>query len=349
VRVVPVLTLAVEPALAVVATNAAGQRRDTAALRLSVRVAAPGASAVEGMLRPSLPTGWRAEPAATPLRLAAGEQRVLEVRVQPPARAAAGDYQVGAAFESAGGARYDRGFALVDYPHVAPRALYRPATAKAAAFDVTVPAGLRIGYVGGAGDDVPDALARLGLAAEPLDAAALASADLSRYDVIVTGIRAYEVRPDLVQHNARLLDYVRRGGTLIVQYNKYEYTAPGIAPYPLSIARPHDRVTDETAAVRVLDPAHAVFNRPNRITAADFDGWIQERGLYFPREWDARYTPLLEMADPGEPPLQGALLVAKYGEGTYVYTGLAFFRQLPAGVPGAYRLFANLLALGAGR
>jgi hypothetical protein len=133
---------------------------------------------------------------------------------------------------------------------------------------------------------------------------------------------------------------------MIVQYNQYTFSQGGFAPYPLQIARPHDRVTDETAPVRILDASHPVVSYPNRIGPADFEGWVQERGLYFPRTWDERYTPVLEMSDPGESPLRGAILVAKYGKGTYVYTGLAFFRQLPEGVPGAYRLFANLLALG---
>src|SRR5690606_32705178 len=144
----------------------------------------------------------------------------------------------------------------------------------------------------------------------------------------------YEHRPELAANNRALLEYVERGGTLIVQYNQYRYSRGGFAPFPLEIARPHDRVTDETAPVRLLDPDHPALSWPNRITAADFEGWIQERGLYFPRTWDERYTPLLEMSDPGEPGLKGGLLVAKYGKGTYVYTGLAFFRQLPAGVPG---------------
>src|SRR5690606_30630217 len=150
----------------------------------------------------------------------------------------------------------------------------------------------------------------------------------------------------LVAYNRRLFDYARAGGTLVIQYNKYEYTEPGIAPYPVAMSRPHDRVTDEAAEVRLLDPSHPALSWPNRITAADFTGWHQERGLYYLSEWDDRFTPLLEMADPGEAPLRGGLLVAPLGEGTYVYTGLSFFRQLPEGVPGAYRLLVNLLSLG---
>jgi hypothetical protein len=140
---------------------------------------------------------------------------------------------------------------------------------------------------------------------------------------------------------------VRGGGTMIVQYNKYELVEGKFTPFPITMGRPHDRVTDENAPVRILDPAHPVFTTPNRITEADFRGWVQERGLYFARTWDGVYTPLLEMADPGEQPLRGGMLIAKHGQGTYVYTGVAFFRQLPEGVPGAWRLFANLLALGA--
>jgi len=210
-----------------------------------------------------------------------------------------------------------------------------------------VPAGLRVGYVEGAGEAWPGILGRIGITPSVLAAYSLAGADLGKYDVIVTGIRAYEVRHDLGAANARLLEYVRGGGTLIVQYNKYEMVEGHFNPFPITLASPHDRVTDEAAPVRVLDPASPVFNWPNRITEADWQGWVQERGLYFAHTWAPEYTPLLEMADPGEAPMRGSLLVAKYGRGTYVYTGLAFFRQLPEGVPGAWRLFANLLALGA--
>jgi hypothetical protein len=199
---------------------------------------------------------------------------------------------------------------------------------------VRVPQGLRVGFVPGSGDD-----------------AALASADLSRYDAILLGIRAYEVRPDTVNaaavhNNPRLLEYVRNGGTLVVQYYRFE-NAPRDAvmgPYPLTAVL-QSRITDENAPVRLLAPNHPALSSPNRITEADFQGWIQERGLYYPREWDAHFTPLIEMADPGEAPQQSAILVAPYEKGTYVYTGLSLFRQFPEGVPGAYRLLANLVSL----
>jgi len=192
---------------------------------------------------------------------------------------------------------------------------------------------------------VPEALIAIGVPLEILDAKALQSGDLSRYDAIVVGSRAYETDPALARANGRLLDYARAGGLVIVQYQQYQFVEGNYAPYKIEIARPHDRVTDETAPVRVLDPTNPVFNRPNRIADEDWAGWVQERGLYFAHTWDPAYKPLLAMKDPDEPEQQGGLLVAKLGKGTYVYTGLAFFRQLPAGVPGAYRLFANLLGL----
>jgi hypothetical protein len=303
-----------------------------------------------GALRIVTPPGWRAEPALLPVRFGKpGEERIVEVLVRPATGVTPADYTISAVFQTAGGARFTRGFQIIDYPHIRPRVRYHPAAGRVRALDLRLPAGLRIGYVRGASDEVPEALARLGLQLDLLDADSLALANLDRYSTVVVGSRAYEVRPDLGANHRRLLEYVERGGTLLVQYQQYQFVQGGFAPHPLTIARPHDRVTDETAPVRLLQPTHPVLSWPNRITPQDFTGWTQEQGLYFAHEWDTRYTPLLEMADPGETPLRGGLLVAPYGRGTYVYTGLAFFRQLPEGIPGAYRLFANLLALGARR
>ncbi len=358
VRVVPAVSVALEPGVAVLPladpalAKAAGQggAAGSRALEFRVRLTGEAPDGAAGTLRLELPAGWRAEPAAVPVRFAArDESREVAFRVVPPHAVRAGEYAVRAIFDADDGRRYGRGYELVDYPHIRPRARYRNATAIVQALDVRVPAGLRVGYLVGAGDRVPEALAQLGIDLDVIDPSDLGTTPLDDYDVLVTGIRAYEHRPELRGRNRALLDYVERGGTLIVQYNQYTFSRGGFAPYPLEIARPHDRVTDEAAPVRLLDPSHPVLSRPNRIGAADFEGWVQERGLYFPRSWDERYAPLLEMSDPGEDPLRGALLVAPYGRGTYVYTGLAFFRQLPAGVPGAYRLFANLLALGAGQ
>jgi hypothetical protein len=202
-----------------------------------------------------------------------------------------------------------------------------------------------IGYVEGAGDRVPEALRQLGLNVTMLSPDDLANSDLSRFQTIVLGIRAYAVRDDVRAFNNRLLDYVQNGGTLLVQYNTYEILDSQFGPFPFTINRPHDRVTREEAPVRILDPSNRVLNFPNRITNADFDGWVQERGLYFLGTWDANYKPLLESNDPGEQAKAGGLVAAKYGRGTYIYTGYGFFRQLPAGTPGAYRLFANLVSI----
>jgi len=190
----------------------------------------------------------------------------------------------------------------------------------------------------------------LGIQVELLDAANLAFGDLAKYDAIVVGVRAYELRSDLGGANQRLLDYVSGGGTMLVQYERdFAWDGKNLAPYLAKISstkpgEPLPRITDETAAVTFLKPEDSLLNRPNKITAKDFDSWVQERGLYFWTDFDPKYTPLVSMHDPGEKDLNGGLVYAKYGKGTYIYTGLAFFRQLPEGVPGAYRLFVNLLS-----
>jgi hypothetical protein len=222
--------------------------------------------------------------------------------------------------------------------------LPRPSQIALTALDLKLPALRSVGYVRGASDRVPEALAAIGIPIRVLDEADLEHGDFSPYDAIVIGSRAYETEPALAKANARLLDYVRGGGLLIVQYQQYPFIEGGFAPAKLEIARPHDRITDETAKVAALEPKHPILTTPNPIGEGDWDGWVQERGLYYAHEWDASFTALLEMADPGGPPQRGGLLVSTVGAGHYVYTGLAFFRQLPAGVPGAYRLFANLLA-----
>ena len=274
------------------------------------------------------------------------ESKSLSVTVTPPAGVRPGVYELKAAALGGGRQRSDGALVLIDYPHIRPRAVVHASTAELRAARISLPPLARVGYVRGASDRVPEALQAVGVPIELLGPDTLARGDLSRYDAIVIGSRAYETEPALVASNGRLLDYVRAGGLMIVQYQQYPFVNGGFAPYRLSIARPHDRVTDETAPVTVLDSASSAFHIPNEIGPDDWRGWVQERGLYFAHDWDPAYTPLLEMHDPGEPTLQGGLLQAALGKGTYVYTGLSFFRQLPAGVPGAYRLFANLLALG---
>jgi len=234
---------------------------------------------------------------------------------------------------------------VIDYPHIRDTPRPVPARVTVQTADLRLPPLKRVGYVRGASDRVPEFLRQIGVPIEMLGDEQLVSADLGRYDAIVLGSRAYEIDPVLVRANRRLLDYARNGGLVIVQYQQTGYFDNKLAPYGLEISRPLDRVTDETAAVTLLDPASPVFNVPNKIGPADWQGWIQERGLSFPKAWDPAWKPLLSMKDPDTADLQGSLLISKPGKGTYVYTGLALFRQLPAGVPGAYRLFANLLAL----
>lgn len=234
----------------------------------------------------------------------------------------------------------------IDYRHIRPRLLCRPVGFVIQRLDVTLPQGLKLGYVRGSGDEVGEILAELGASVTYLGPNDLSKGDLTRYDAIVTGARAYEVREDLVENNGRLLNYVRGGGTLIVQYNKYAFADLDVAPLPMNYDRPHDRVTDETAPINILRPNHPVLNFPNKLGPEDFDGWIQERGLYFWSEWDPAYVPLLSSADSGEEQKAGGMLHLKLGRGNYIYTGYAFFRQLPEGVEGATRLFANLVSLG---
>lgn len=236
---------------------------------------------------------------------------------------------------------------IVDYDHINAITAVRPALSDVRVAMIALPTLVKIGYVRGASDRIPETVASIGLDMELLDADAIAGGDLSEYDVIVIGPRAYETTEALRQNNRRLLEYVEAGGTLFVQYQQYQFVRGGFAPYPLTINRPHDRITDETAPVTVLEPGHPALNVPNAIGEADWLDWVQERGLYFAGEWDDRYLSLLEMQDPGMDPVRGGLLIADYGEGTYIYSGISFFRTLPGGAIGAYKLFINLLALGA--
>ncbi|MBW3552408.1 MAG: PIG-L family deacetylase [Gemmatimonadetes bacterium] len=341
VRVVPPVSVALGPDLAVLPLDA-----DRRTLQLTARVRSDAPDSLRGQLRLEAPPGWIVRPDRVPLVLAPGAgERTVSFDVVAPQALAPGEYALDATVRI-GDRTYIRGYDVVDYPHIAPHHLYRRARTTVEVFDVRV-ADVRVGYVRGAGDGVPEALDQLGVDWEPLDSNDLASGDLARFDVIVTGIRAYEVRPDLAAHNRRLLDFARAGGTVVVQYNKYEFPAGGFAPWPVTIGRPHGRVTDPAAPVTALVPGHPALTTPNLIRPSDWAGWVQERGLYFLESWEGPMTPLLAMSDPGEAPLTGSVLVAPLGEGLYVYTGLAFFRQLPAGVPGAYRLFANLISLGA--
>jgi LmbE family N-acetylglucosaminyl deacetylase len=341
-RVLPQASISVEPRLIIV--NARAPRPHTVA----VTVSSAAAAGLEGRVVLDVPAGWRVEPDRATITLQRrGDSRTVSFTVTPPGNAGGdnGTRDIRARFETEHGT-FTRGHDIIDYPHTRPHALFSDAAVRASAFDVSIAPNLRVGYIEGAGDDGASALRQLGATVEMLGPADLASGDLRRFHAIVAGIRAYEVRTDLLRHNQRLLDYARDGGTFIVQYNKYEIIDGGFMPFPATIARPHGRVTDPAAPVALLEPQHPLLAGPNRITPADFEGWVQERGLYFLASFDQRYTPLLAMADPDEDPLRGGLVAARVGQGWYVYTGLALFRQLPEGVPGAYRLLANLVSLG---
>lgn len=364
VHVVPRVSVAAEPEVLVWplgGEGAAGRAAGSAGREVTVtaRSLASDTLAVEMSL--GLPPEWSADADAPRVRLegrGAAAGRTFALRAVPPSGEAARDsfrtYRLPAVARAADGGRpnpssrarsWHRELSSVDYPHIEPVPLYRDAEVRVERFPLRVDRGRRVGYVMGSGDRVPEAIRQMGLEVEMLGPERLASGSLEGLDVVVLGVRAYEVREDLQSANSRLLDWARRGGTLIVQYNKYPFVEGGFAPYRATMARPHDRVTDERAPVTMLRPEAPVLSGPNRISERDFGGWIQERGLYFLHEWGEPFTPVLATSDPGEEPKEGGLLVAPLGRGLYVYTGLAFFRQLPEGVPGAYRLFANLLSL----
>jgi hypothetical protein len=248
-----------------------------------------------------------------------------------------------------GATSYDQGYDVVEYPHTTRRHVLRAPEVAVKVMDVRVRPGLTIGYVMGVEDEVPPALEQLGVRVEFLTAADLAWNDLGRFAVIMTGVRAYEQRTDLRANNQRLLDYARAGGTVIVNYNKFEFNEAQYSPYPGKVGR--ERVTDENSTVRLLQPAHPVFTTPNKISDADWRGWRQERGLYFfdTAGRDPQIVDLLELEDPfpfNKGPKRGALVEAKVGQGRWIYLGLGLWRQLPAGTDGAYRLLANLISLG---
>ncbi len=297
---------------------------------------------VSGEVAVAAPPGWRVEPAEAKFRIdEAAEEQTLAFAVTPAAGAGRGQLVASA---SVGGRRISSGLEVIAYPHIRPQTVFRTAQAELAPLDIDILA-KRIGYIEGAGDEVPQALRQLGCEVTLLRAEDLAGGDLSRFDAIVTGVRAYNVRSDLRANEQRLLDYAAGGGTLVVQYNTADSQAlQKIGPYPIRISR--DRVSVEEAPVSFPDPGSVLLHRPNRITAADFAGWVQERGLYFASEWDPHYRTLFESHDPGEEPLPGGTLYVRYGKGAYVFTAYSWFRQLPAGVPGAFRIFANLLSAG---
>jgi LmbE family N-acetylglucosaminyl deacetylase len=307
---------------------------------VAVRVRA-GRDGVKGSARLPVPAGWRVEPEASPVELAkAGDEATVRFAVTPPKGASAATLIPAVEIDGKAWSVLEH---VIDYPHIPVQTVLQPARVKVVPLDAKVPDVL-VGYVEGSGDTVADDLRHLGIRVEMLDDEALRGADLSRFQAIVVGIRAYNTRDALRAQHDRLMRYVEDGGTVVVQYNTQSRLGPlegRVGPYPLEVGR--GRVTEERAAMTVLAPGHELLTRPHAIGPSDFEGWIQERGLYYATTWDPKYAPILSAADEGEEPLSGGLLFARHGKGRYVFTGLAFFRQLPAGVPGAYRLFLNLI------
>ncbi|MEM9290829.1 MAG: PIG-L family deacetylase [Acidobacteriota bacterium] len=337
-RVVPAVEVGVEPELLVKGAQ------DSAPAKLNVRLS--NLSSEELDLQVLVSSDALAAPMQAEAQVPGNEQKVLPFELSLLPGLASGSYPITVKVKSPGaGAGWTRAYPEVRYPHVRPHPRPLPASTELAIGDFTLPRLQRIGYVRGASDRVPEALQRLGLPVEELSGSDLEVGDLEPFDVIVIGSRAYEISAALREANTRLLRYAREGGTVIVQYQQYQFSRGGFAPFEIEIRRPHDRVTDEVSPVTVLEPKHPILTYPNLIQPQDWDGWVQERGLYFFGQWSPELTPLLEMQGADGKPQQGGLLIAPLGEGTYIYTGLAFFRQLPAGVVGAYRLMLNLLAV----
>lgn len=297
---------------------------------------------ISGIARIEAPQGWTVTPSTVDFSIAKkGDGASFDFEVTIPKGTATGNYDLHAVAE-AGGRTYSQTLNKIAYDHIQTHRYYTDAAAKVVVMDLKV-APVKVGYIEGSGDSIPEAMRQMGLDVKMIGKKELTSGDLSGYDTIVIGIRASETNPDYVANNSRLLKYVRDGGTMIVQYQKYAYQTLGLAPYPVQY---NARVSEEDAKVTILDPDNPVFNFPNKITQADFEGWVQERNLYAFRSFDGHYTPLLESHDTGEPDNKGGMVYAKIGAGQYVYASYAFFRQLPAGVPGAWRLWANLVSLG---
>jgi LmbE family N-acetylglucosaminyl deacetylase len=333
--------ISILPGAPVIVAPVSGSRKS----QVEVSVRSNVQSQLHATLRLETPAGWRVEPESIPVTLDHDGDISNYTFQFTPQGLNEGRYQIKAKAEY-NGKQYSEGFKVITRPDLDSYYAYHPATENVQAVDVKLPRDLKVGYIMGAGDEIPPVLSSVGLNVGMISPQELISGDLSHYDTIVVGIRAYDVRTDVRELNRRLMDFVNRGGTLIVQYNQSVniFNEGRYTPYPATLSSA--RVSVEEQPVEVLSPNSSVFSYPNRITAKDFDGWVQERGLYFMGQWDAQFKPLLSSHDPGESPQNGGLLLARYGQGTYIYCGYAFFRQLPAGVPGAIRLFVNLLAAG---
>lgn len=337
--VVPAFSVMLEPGTQVISTH------NGSSSTVTVGVTANLDRKIHGELSLELPQGWRSEPSQVPVDTEKrGEKKDLHFKIF------SSGLQQGRttlhAVLQAEGQKYSEGYTLVTREDLGSFYYYQPARQRVSIVDVQAPHDLKVGYIMGAGDDIPTVLQQIGMNVTLIPAEKLSSEDLSQYGTIVLGIRAYDTQKDVIANNKKLLDYVSAGGTLVVQYNTgtSEFNSGKFTPYPAQLSRA--RVSVEEAPVQILAPDDPIFRYPNMITEKDFDGWVQERGLYFMDQWDDHFKPLLACHDPGESEQKGGLLEARYGKGVYIYAGYAFFRQLPAGVPGAVRLFVNLLSAG---
>jgi LmbE family N-acetylglucosaminyl deacetylase len=333
---VPLVSLALDQDLAIIAKTGRATTR-----KMRVTVTNNSSAPVKGTILATPPKGVSIAEATSEFSLSRkGESSTLELSVSVPNSVPIGNFPVGVSAVIDTG-RFSSSMRTLAYPHIQTQRIYKAASAKFVVLDVKT-APVKVGYIAGSGDRVPDAIRELGIPVETITPAELASGDLSKYDTIVVGIRAYQVRPDVVSNNKRLLDFANAGGTLIVQYQLPAYTQQNLAPFP---AQQGPRTSDENAAVNILAADHPVMNFPNKITATDFEGWVQERNLYNFSTMDPKYAGLLESHDAGEAENKGGLVVADVGKGKYIYCSYSLFRQLPAGVPGAYRLLANMISL----
>jgi LmbE family N-acetylglucosaminyl deacetylase len=333
--VTPAISVAISPGAGVVPL-ARKQFTLTATIKSEVKGAA------QGTVKLVLPDGWRVTPSSAPFATALeGDTQSVQFRIDPVGLAEK-EYRV-TAIATYGGKDYKSGFVTTGYPGLKPYNLYSPAEYRASGVNLKMASGVNVAYIAGTGDDVPGTLETLGVHVHLLSAEEVATADLRRYDVIVMGVRSYSVRPELAVNNDRLLAYVKNGGVIVVQYQAPGQFRPAFGPYPLTLGS--QIVVDEDSAVQILSPKDPVLSWPNEITADDFKGWFEERGHGFMNDWDSHYDAPFEMHDAGQAPQKGGLLFARYGKGAYVYLAFALYRQLPEGVPGSYRLMANLLSL----
>jgi hypothetical protein len=336
--------LAVLPQLSVsIGTGAGIVPLDEKSFPLTVTLGNEQQKAADGEVRLQLPDGWTAEPATAKFHLPANDPDLIKFTVHPTSLGNTG-YTIKAIARS-GNYEFSEGVQTVGYTGMRPYYYYHPATYRARGVDVKVAPNLTVGYIMGTGDEVPQALEQLGIRPHLLTADEVLRADLSKYDAIVLGIRTYAARPELAAATSRLLDYAKNGGTIIVQYNSSEYDS-NYGPYPYSLSRSAEKVVDEKTAVTLLEPNHPLLSWPNKITEQDFNEWVEERGHGFMQSWDPKYAALTETHDPGQDPQKGGLLYARYGKGAYVYVAFALYRQMTEAVPGAYRIFANLVSAG---